>query len=167
MAKHLFLVRHAEAASREARQDDKTRELTSAGVKESLHLGAWLAENNFSFDFIVSSSALRAEQTASLISEGMKVEHPRILLEDILYDASVRQLLDHINNLEDAYNNVLLVAHNPAMSYLAEYLTKADIGDMLPCSATIIKFDFSSWKQVSENTGVLEKYVTAESVAKF
>lgn len=167
MAKHLFLVRHAEAASPASRQDDKTRELTPAGVKESLHLGAWLAENNFSFDLIVSSSALRAEQTASIIAEGMKIENPKILLNDVLYDASVRQLLHHINNIEDAYSNVLLVAHNPAISYLAEYLTKADIGDMPPCSAAVIKFDIPSWKLVSENTGALEKYVTAESVAKF
>jgi phosphohistidine phosphatase len=167
MAKHLLLVRHAEAASREGRQDDKTRELTPAGVKESLHLGAWLAENNFSFDLIVSSSALRAEQTASIVAEGMKLEQPKILLDDILYEASARQLLDHINNIEDAYGDVLLVAHNPAISYLAEYLTKADIGDMLPCSAAIIKFDLPSWKLVSENTGALEKYVTAETAARF
>ena len=65
MAKHLFLVRHAEAASAEARQDDKTRDLTQAGIKESLHLGAWLGENNFSFDLIVSSSAVRTEQTGA------------------------------------------------------------------------------------------------------
>ena len=167
MAKHLFLVRHAEAASAEARQDDKTRDLTQAGIKESLHLGAWLGENNFSFDLIVSSSAVRTEQTASLIAEGMKLEHPKILLEDVLYDASVGQLLNYINNIEDAYEQVLLIGHNPAMSYLAEYLTKADIGSMLPCSTAIVKFDLPSWKQVSENTGVLEKHVTAESVARF
>jgi phosphohistidine phosphatase len=97
----------------------------------------------------------------------MKLEHPRIVLDDILYEASARQLLDHINNVEDAYGEVLLIAHNPAISYLAEYLTKADIGDMQPCSAVIIKFDLPSWKLVSEKTGALEKYVTAESVARF
>jgi phosphohistidine phosphatase len=163
MAKHLFLVRHAEAASREARQDDKTRDLTPAGLKESLHLGAWLAEKNFSFDLIVSSSARRTEQTASLIAEGMKLGNQKILLEDILYDASVRQLLDHINNIEDGYNDVLLVGHSPSISYLAEYLTKADIGNMPTCGAAIIKFDLSSWKQVGENTGALERYVTPEN----
>ena len=160
MPKHLYLLRHAEAAAKEARQDDKTRELTQTGIKDCMHLGARFLEEGIHFDLLVSSSALRAEQTAGLIAESMKVENPRIHPEDVLYEASVRQLLDYVNNLEDGYNNVLLTGHNPGISYLAEYLTKADIGDMIPGSVAIIRFEFSSWKQVSENTGELVKYVS-------
>ncbi len=167
MAKHLYLVRHAEAVPKEARQEDKTRELAQAGVKESLHLGAWLREKKTSFDLLVTSSAVRAEQTAALIAEGMKLENPRLKIEDVLYEASVRQLLDYINNIEDSYNQVLCVAHNPSASYLAEYLTKADVRDMAAGSLAIIDFDLNSWKLVSENSGVLRRYVTAESVARF
>lgn len=167
MPKTLYLLRHAEAAAKESRQDDKSRDLTQTGVKDSLHTGAWFQQNNTHWDLIVSSSALRAEQTANLLAEGMKLEHPRILLEDVLYEASVRQFLEYVNNIEEAYHHVLIVGHNPAISYLAEYLTKADIGDMSPCSAVIIKFDFNSWKQVSENTGAMERYVTPADVARF
>jgi phosphohistidine phosphatase len=167
MFKQLYLLRHAEAAAKEARQDDKSRELTQTGIKDCMHLGAWLVAQGIHFDLFVSSSALRAEQTAELIAEAMKVENPKIQTEDVLYEASVRQLLDYVNNLEDGYNNVLLSGHNPAISYLAEYLTKADIGDMAPGSVAIIQFDLRSWKEVSENTGDLVKYVTAESVARF
>jgi phosphohistidine phosphatase len=160
-------MRHAEAAPAEARQPDKLRELTQAGVKQSLHTGAWLSENNVSFDIIASSSAARAEQSASLVLEGMKLEHARIVSEDVLYDASVRQLLDYINNLEDAYNAVLCVGHNPAISYLAEYLTKAEMGAMVPCSIAVIRFDFSTWKHVTENSGTLERYLTPDVAARF
>lgn len=167
MTKHLYLVRHAEAAAKESRQEDKARELTQTGVKQALTIGAWLRENNFSFDLIVASSAARAEQTASLIAEGMKLEHPRIKPEDVLYEASVRQLLDYTNNIEDGYHNVLCVAHNPAISYFAEYLTKADIGDMTAGSLAIIRLELNSWKLVSENTATLERCVTPDSVARF
>ena len=148
-------MRHAEAAAKEARQEDKSRELTQSGVKDALHTGAWLREQNTNWDLIVSSSAIRAEQTALMVAEGMKLDHPRIVLEDVLFDASVRQLLDYVNNIEDAYQSVLIVGHNPAISYLAEYLTKADIGDMAPGAVVIIRFELSSWKLVSENTGVM------------
>lgn len=167
MSKQLYLLRHAEAAPKESRQDDKFRELTQAGVKDCLHMGAWLREQNFQFDLIVSSSALRAEQSAEMIAEGMKLNNPKILLEDVLYEASVRQFLDYVMNIEDGYDDVLIVAHNPAISYLAEYLTKADIGDMAAGSVVMIRFDFSSWKQVSENTGELVKYVSPEMVNRF
>ena len=166
MPKTLFLMRHAKAAAAESRQDDKNRDLKQVGVKDSLHMGAWFMQKQTQWDLMVASSALRAGQTANLVAEGMKLEHPRILLEDVLYDASVRQLLEYINNIEDSYHNVLLVGHNPALSYLAEYLTKADIGDMSTGSVAIIKFDFSSWKQVSENTGVLEKYMSPEALTE-
>ena len=167
MSKTLYLMRHAQAAAKEARQDDKSRELTPAGVKDSLHVGAWLREQNTHWDLLVTSSAFRAEQTAHLVAEGMKLDHPRILSEDALYEASVRQFLDYVNNIEDAYNSVLIVGHNPSISYLAEYLTKADIGDMPAGAVTVISLTLPSWKQLSENTAVLERYITAESVAKF
>ena len=155
MPKTLYLMRHAEAAAKEARQEDKSRELTQSGVKDAVNTGAWLREQNTNWDLIVSSSAIRAEQTALMVAEGMKLDHPRIVLEDVLFDASVRQLLDYVNNIEDAYQSVLIVGHNPAISYLAEYLTKADIGDMAPGAVVIIRFELSSWKLVSENTGVM------------
>jgi phosphohistidine phosphatase len=164
MPKHLYLLRHAEATPKEARQDDKARELTQTGVKDCMQMGAWLVTQGVHFDLLVSSSALRAEHTAELIAEGMKAENARIQTEEVLYEASVRQLLDYVNNLEDGYNNVLVTGHNPGISYLAEYLTKADIDDMAPGSVAIIRFDVRSWKEVSENTGELLKYVTAEGL---
>ncbi len=150
-------MRHAKAAARESRQDDKSRELTQAGIKDSLVAGALLRERNAPCDLIVSSSAARTEQTAQLMAEAMKLEHIRIVPEDVLYEASVRQFLEYVNNIEDAYHHVLIVGHNPTISYLAEYLTKADIGEMATADVAIIKFDLRSWKLVSENTGVLEE----------
>ena len=167
MPKLLYLLRHADAAQKESRQDDKTRELTQAGIKDALHMGAWFSEQKFGFDLIAASSALRAEQTAAMVAEGMKLDHPRILLEDSLYESSPRQFLDYVNNIEDGYDHALVVGHNPAISYLAEYLTKADIGDMEAGSVAVIRFELSSWKHASENTGVLLKYATPEMVNRF
>ena len=167
MPKHLYLFRHAEATAKGSRQEDKSRELAQSGIKDSLHMGAWFREQNFQFDLIISSSAVRAEQTASLAIEGMKRENAKILLEDVLYEASVRQFLDYINNIEDVYHHVLIVGHNPVISYLGEYLTKADVGQMTAGGVSIIKFESDSWKNVGEATGQLVRYVSPEEVAPF
>ena len=155
-------MRHAKAAPREMRQDDKSRELTSEGVKQSRHMGAWFQEKNIRFDLVVSSSAARAEETARLVLEGMNTESPRMIEEDVLYEASVRHFLEYVNNIEDGYERVLIVGHNPTISYLAEYLTKAHIGDMSTGSVVVISFDLSSWKLVTENRGVMERYLKPE-----
>ncbi|MEO5599727.1 MAG: phosphohistidine phosphatase SixA [Cyclobacteriaceae bacterium] len=167
MAKHLYLFRHAEAAGKESRQEDRNRELSQAGVKDSLHMGAWFQDQNIKFDAIISSSAMRAEQTAMLAVEAMKLEKSKIILEDVLYEASLKVFLDYLNNIEDAYQHVLCVGHNPVISYLAEYLTKAEMGEMVAGSVAIIKFEFPTWKKVSENTGELVQYVTPEMVARY
>ena len=164
MTKHLYLFRHAEATPKAPGDDDKSRELTQTGIKHAMQMGAWFREQNINFDLLVTSTATRAEQTAHIVAEGMKLENPRILSEDSLYEASVRELLAYINSIEDGYQRVLIVGHNPGLSYLAEYLTKADIGEMVPASVAIIKFPFTSWKQVSQGTGELVKYVTPEVV---
>lgn len=164
MPKHLYLLRHAEAGAKESRQEDKSRTLTQAGTKDSVHIGNWFREQNIDFDLMVCSSAIRAAETAGLVAEGMKREKPGILSEDSLYEASVRQLLDYVNNIEDGYGQVLVVGHNPSISYLAEYLTKADVGDMAPGSVVVIRFESGSWKLVSENTGQLLHYVTPSSL---
>lgn len=167
MPKHLYLLRHAEAAPKEAQQGDKARELNQTGIKDSLHLGAWFLSQNIRFDLLASSTALRAEQTAGLIAESMKLDNALITAEDVLYEASVRQFLDYVNNIDDTCQHVLISGHNPSVSYLAEYLTKSDIGDMVPAGVAIIKFPFGSWKEVSENTGELVHYLTPEDVARF
>ena len=155
MSRHLYLVRHCEAAAKESRQDDKSRDLTAAGVKDALHLGAWLVKQNAIPDLLVSSSAERAQRTADLIAESLKADNLRHLSEDALYEASLRNLLDYVNNLEDNYRNVLLTGHNPAVSYFAEYLTKAEIGDMAPGSLVMIRFESGSWKEVSGGSGMV------------
>lgn len=153
MAKHLYLVRHAEAVVKESRQDDHSRELTPKGVRDALHLGARLKEQNHTLDLLVSSSALRAEQTTTLIAETLNLD--RILLEDLLYEAPVRLLLEYVNNLEDSCHNVMLTGHNPGITYFAEYLTKADIGDMVPGRMVIVQFSVASWKEVGGGMGMV------------
>lgn len=157
-------MRHAKASHQESKEDDKSRELRPEGVRQSRHIGAWFDAQKIRFDLMISSSATRAEETARLVAEGMDIEPPRLLIEDALYEVSVRNFLDYINNIEDGYERVLIVGHNPTISYLAEYLTKADIGDMSTGSVSIISFNLASWKLVSENTGVLERYVRPDEV---
>lgn len=155
MTKTLYLMRHAEAGPKEGRKDDRSRELTPAGIRAARQAGDWLHQQKITLDLLVSSDALRAEQTIRLVAEGLALDSPRILLDDTLYEASLRQLLDYINQLDDSYNHVLIVGHNPAITYFAEYLTKAEIRDMSPGSIIVIRFELASWKEVSQNTGAI------------
>lgn len=155
-------MRHAQAVSRGGGGDDRSRELSQKGVRDALLIGNWLRERQVPLDLIAHSSASRTTQTAELVAEALKGDSTVLLSEDVLYDASVRQLLQYVREIEDAYTNALLVAHNPAVSYLAEYLTKADTGGFPTGAVAIIRFDTGSWKNVDENTGSLVEFVHPE-----
>ncbi|MBT1705358.1 SixA phosphatase family protein [Chryseosolibacter indicus] len=159
MPKHLFLLRHAESIEKQIRQQDKDRELSTNGVKEAMQIGSYLLKESIYPDFIFTSNATRTTATTQLVADIIKFDINKISAEDELYDASVRTFLEFITRIDDSYSSVLCVGHNPVISYLAEYLTKAEIGSMATGSLASIKFNFNSWREASEGTGELLNYV--------
>lgn len=158
MSKTLYLLRHARAAEKLSDQKDIDRELDSIGLQNSTRMGINFSNKSFHFDIIISSPAQRARQTASLIAEQLKYNTDKIHFNDEIYEASARTLLQVVNRLKDEWTNVLLVGHNPSISYLAEYLTRAELGDMTTCGVVRIEFDLDSWSEISEGTGELINY---------
>lgn len=158
MSKTLFLLCHARALDKGVGQRDIERELDSIGLQNSTRMGMNFSNKSIQFDMIMSSPAVRAEQTASLIAEQIKYETARIHKNEEIFEASVRTLLQVVNRFKDEWNTVLLVGHNPSITYLAEYLTGAEIGNMTTCGVCRIEFTTEHWKEVSEGTGGLINY---------
>jgi len=160
------LLRHAESSEKLPGQPDKERELTSRGIREAILVGTYLYKENISFDTVLCSVAERAKSTANLMADAMKLKTENIVVEEALYEASTRTFFQFISQLNDDFQKVLCVGHNPAISYLAESLTKAEIGDMPPCGLAIIKFNIVSWKDVSQGSGELQNYVNPQLLSE-
>jgi phosphohistidine phosphatase len=155
MSRFLYLLRHAQSADKQINERDLDRELTPVGLKQSISIGAYLIKNPVNIDAIMSSTAERAKATANMIADTLKFDQEKIFFQEDLYDASTRTFFQFISQLADDYQTVMCVAHNPAISYLAEYLTRAEIGDLAPSGLVIIKFNIHSWKEVSQGNGEL------------
>jgi phosphohistidine phosphatase len=164
MERFLYLMRHAQSADKQPGQPDKERELTVQGLRDSIKIGAWLHNEKINPDAIVSSTAVRAKSTAGLLLDTLKLIPEIMQLNDELYDASVRTFLQELTQLEDSLNRVLCVGHNPTISYLAECLTKAEIGDLPPGGLVIIQFDTMLWRKIGEGSGKFIKMITPETV---
>ena len=146
MPRYLYLVRHAQSAEKQVNQNDFGRELTSTGVKQALLVGNYLLQQQIMPDVIMTSTAERARMTASMIADALKTDIEKISLQEDLYEASTRTFFQFLTQLEDHLHHVLCVAHNPVVTYLAEYLTGAEVGDMVPAGMAMIKFNIQSWK---------------------
>jgi phosphohistidine phosphatase len=162
MLRYLYLLRHAESKEKQIGQDDIDRKLTPRGMREALLMGTYLYKEKAKIDLIISSPAERAKATAGLVVDGMKWDHKTISYSDELYEASSRTFFNFLFTLDDAHKHIMCIGHNPVVSYVAEYLTKEEIGDMAPGSLATIKFAIPTWKEVGEGKGELENYIYPE-----
>ena len=165
MPLQLYLLRHAQSADKQQGQSDIERELTPRGIQEAAIIGSFLKKDGYQPEIIVSSTANRAKSSSSIIADALQIDHDQILHEGELYEASPRTILSIINNFDDDHKSILIVGHNPSISYLAEYLTKAEIGDMQTGGIAILEFNLTTWSQVEEGKGDLLHYTFPAEVS--
>ena len=127
MASHveLYLIRHGLAADRgEDHQDDAKRPLTSRGIARVRKEAGGLMELEISFDIILTSSLVRARQTADAIAAALS-SRPTVAVVDALapggtYTAFADELARH-----DRHHRIAAVGHEPGLGELAARLIGA------------------------------------------
>lgn len=155
MIKSLVLVRHAQAEPYSPVIKDEERELTATGVADASRMGKYLLSLHVVPNLIIASPAHRTSTTAQLLAEQLGYTLSDIQIEPTLYESSMRNLIGVVNQLSEKLSQVMIVSHNPNLTYLAEYLTQAEIGTLPTCGVVNIGFEDISWNQVSGNTGKL------------
>ena len=160
MGKTIFIVRHGEAKSTEPGGKDIDRELAAEGLQQSSRLGVYIYKKNTDIDGIITSNALRAKQTAELIADQLNFDISKIVEDEDIYEASVRILLDKVSALNTDWNEVILVGHNPVISYFVEYLTGHHFDGMVPGSMVKVSFDSEDWNLISQESATFQYHVT-------
>ena len=116
----LIVWRHAEAHDAEHGDDDMQRPLTPRGRKQAERMAAWLESQLPQGTRILSSPAVRAEQTVRALARKYKVR------DALSPGASVQDVLE-TSGWPDAKYPVLLVGHQPALGgVIAQLLRMPD-----------------------------------------
>jgi phosphohistidine phosphatase len=121
MPRRLIVLRHAKS-DWPAGIADHRRPLGPRGKREAPLAGRWLNEHAEPIDLVVCSTAQRARETWELVARELDPV-PEVRLEDRVYDASERRLLQVIRELPDSASTVLFVGHNPGLEDLISVLT--------------------------------------------
>jgi phosphohistidine phosphatase len=156
--KHLILIRHAESAEKVTGQSDKDRDLTTGGIHQGAAAGAFINKLSLQIDIILSSTASRAQQTAQLIAEQISSAKGKssdiLAIDDELYQASLGTLFELIRN-SDQYQNIVIVGHNPTLSYFAEFISGANIPELAPGNVLVFKISIGNWKDLTKGSATL------------
>lgn len=160
MGKTLYIIRHAIAKSADSGEKDVDRVLSSEGLQQSSRLGAYIYKKNTEISAIICSSAVRAIQTAEQIADQISFDISKITIDEELYEASVRILGNTVNELSSDWEEVIIVGHNPVLSYYVEHLTGHHFDGMEAGSLVKISSSVDSWELVSNDNASFEYYIS-------
>lgn len=118
----LYLLRHCKSDWNGSLSRDSDRSLSGRGLADANKLGQWMKENQYIPGYILCSTAVRARQTTQLMCNQLAFDENRIQYLPTLYLASLATLLSTIEASRDKSEPLLIVAHNPGMDELVNYL---------------------------------------------
>lgn len=159
--KHLFIVRHAQAETSSPTQRDFDRELTPTGVAEACRMGGYLKQAGVALAVVFASPAVRALDTARFMSEQVGYDPERIVVNPALYEEyALQAFMEMIAAIPEDKPSAMVVAHNPKQTYLAEYLTRTEVGSIPTAGVVHVLFENKRWVEVGAGTGRLVWFKT-------
>lgn len=146
--KELFIVRHAKSSWDYPDLSDHERPLLEKGKKRTRKMIAFLQSKGVKPDLVLTSSALRARETAGYLAVGLGLTKEDIQIEPGLYAADAARIFDVFIDLSDQNNAVMLVGHNPALTNFVNLYLSPPI-DWLPTSAVVaLSFQTNHWDEI-------------------
>jgi phosphohistidine phosphatase len=116
----IYLIQHAESKSKE---EDPARPLTDEGRRTVERVAAHLARLDISFDCVFHSGKLRAQQTAEILANSLKINErveARAGLDPLTPVKPVAQWLSE--QAQHGRKSVAIVGHLPSLEKLASLL---------------------------------------------
>ena len=146
--KELILLRHAKS-SWDYTVSDRNRPLTEKGMKRITNMATASASLFKKQEIIFSSPANRAMHTATLLIYTLGIAFKKLNIKEELYTFDASNLLQFIHSLDDKFDKVICVGHNPAFSSAVSYLSDTTIGNLPTAGWAHIVFEQSQWSQVN------------------
>ena len=156
--KRLTLVRHAKSSWKDPERADFDRPLNKRGKQDAPRMGERLAARGERPDLILTSPARRARKTAKEIARKIGLPGEHLVLEAKIYEAETEALLEVVRNLDDRWEGVLLVGHNPGLTDLVNLLGNCGIENLATCGVLRIDFDVETWRSIGPGSGAVVFY---------
>ncbi len=148
--KTLLIMRHAKSSWKEKELPDHDRPLKKKGRKDIVNMAKILKKKALIPDLILSSSAVRAKDTAALMAEKLNYKGELELIED-LYMAEPETYIQKIAALPASVETLLVVGHNPGLEGLV--MTLGDKIASLPTgSIAKIYLFIEKWTELNSET---------------
>jgi len=148
--KTLLILRHAKSSWKEEHLSDHDRPLNKRGRHDAPMMGKLIGKKGLQPQLIICSGAKRARETVKLVTEacGYKGE---LRFSEALYAAAAEAYISVLKALDDSYERVMVVGHNPGLEELLEGFTKE--AQRLPTAALAqLTLPVKRWHELEGST---------------
>lgn len=151
--KNLLLVRHAKSSWKDSSLPDFERPLNKRGKRNAPFMGSLLKnEYNIKPELVISSAAMRAAETAKIFCREIGYPKDKLLFTDKLYLSGPREMLEVIRSVDDSVDTLMIFAHNPGLTDLANRLSGEYIDNIPTAGIVGLSFDKSSWADLDSSS---------------
>lgn len=147
--KTLILFRHAKSSWKDRSLPDPMRPLNKRGRRDAPVMGRRLADRGTDVELMISSPAVRALATAEALAEELGYPWDEIVTDERLYHADAGELLEVIEEQDPWVDHLMLVGHNPGLTALANYLSRADLENVPTSGVVKLTYDVQTWSDVA------------------
>lgn len=148
--KTLLIFRHAKSSWDDPTLTDHDRPLNPRGLKTVPLMGQWIKEKDLAPDMILSSTALRAVETAQLIARACEYTGNIQMIEHF-YPGSSDDYMETLCGQAANASIIMIVGHNPGLEIFLEHLTGRK--EHLPTAALAqVHLSINAWSQFMKNT---------------
>ena len=163
MTFHLYIMRHAKSDWSDLDTIDFDRPINKRGRKNAKQIGQWMLSNDRLPEKIISSPAHRARQTTELVTKQFNnAGSVNVLYDNDLYLASLDTLIGCIEIYKNDLNSLMLVAHNPGLDQLVDYLSSKTVNpdssgkSMTTANLVIFEYSDSNFVPVLDKGEIIE-----------
>jgi phosphohistidine phosphatase len=170
MSRELLLLRHGKS-DWSSTADDFSRPLKDRGKRGAQRMGAHLHRQGLLPDYVLSSPAERALNTAEKAVKAMGLQANAVHTDDRVYAAGLITLQKVLADCPKTAKRVLLVGHNPGLEDLLIHLANKDIripadGKLMP-TATLARLKLpDNWKKLKLGCGQLVSITRPDALPK-
>jgi phosphohistidine phosphatase len=152
------LIRHAKSSWKDIDASDFERGLTKKGRKHIETIGSYLKLRGVIPDHILSSCAVRTQETADLLAKKLEYDGQIDYLQE-LYFTDTETLKEILLMQDDKFDTVFVIGHNPQITDMANMLIDEHISKIPTMGVVAIDFEIESWSQLADTEGKLDFFI--------
>jgi len=153
--KHIAIVRHGKSSWADFGLDDKDRPLNKRGKRDAPKMARLLHSIDWRPDLFIASPSKRTKQTAKPFLKIFDFTSDQIDYNRSIYHGDPSDYADALSELDDELDYIVLFGHNPAITEIANLVSKEYIPNVPTCGILLIELKIQKWEDVSWYNGKL------------